>query len=330
MKENINAGTDTVKSSVNWTLGANVENLTLTGSALNGVGNSFKNSITGNAADNTLAGNGSDDSLDGKSGVDKLDGGSGNDLLKITSFNGDIINGGTGAKDVLQLFGANQHIDLTTTTTITGIESIKFSGSGNNILTLTAQSVLDLSTDSDTLNLDAGWKDGGIAGNYQVYTSAGATVKINTAIVDVNIPETPSYTISDAATAGDVSSFFTDGADEIVIDLGAIRYNESDLSGGTIDLSGFGLEDTLVIAVHDGIVTDSRVSSFSSLSSYFQGGTVTTVNGSQVSVSDQMRLNKSAGTVKLISQGNGLPGIGGSIQIIGVPGDLPSSQLIFI
>ena len=47
--ENLNEGTDTVQSSVTYTLSANVENLTLTGTAaINGTGNELNNVITGN------------------------------------------------------------------------------------------------------------------------------------------------------------------------------------------------------------------------------------------------------------------------------------------
>ena len=48
-------GTDLVRASVNYTLGANVENITLTGSgAINATGNSLANVLTGNSGVNTL------------------------------------------------------------------------------------------------------------------------------------------------------------------------------------------------------------------------------------------------------------------------------------
>ena len=48
-------GTDTVLASVTYTLGANVENLTLTGAAdINGTGNTLDNVLTGNAGNNVL------------------------------------------------------------------------------------------------------------------------------------------------------------------------------------------------------------------------------------------------------------------------------------
>jgi Ca2+-binding RTX toxin-like protein len=77
--ELVGFGTDTIESSIFFTLPDNVENLTLTGSdSLDGVGNSLDNVLTGNLGNNTLSGNAGDDILEGGAGADVLDGGSGN------------------------------------------------------------------------------------------------------------------------------------------------------------------------------------------------------------------------------------------------------------
>src|SRR4051812_519485 len=47
--ESANQGTDTVVSSVNWTLGANIENLEMTADRTAGIGNDLDNIIKGGA-----------------------------------------------------------------------------------------------------------------------------------------------------------------------------------------------------------------------------------------------------------------------------------------
>ena len=67
-----------------YTLGANVENLTLTGTAaINGTGNALDNILTGNTAANMLSGNAGNDTLDGASGADTLVGGICNDIYLL-------------------------------------------------------------------------------------------------------------------------------------------------------------------------------------------------------------------------------------------------------
>ncbi len=73
---------DNVSSSVTYTLGANIENLTLTGiKAINGTGNALKNTLTGNSGNNILSGGDGIDTLNGGAGNDTLKGGLGNDNL---------------------------------------------------------------------------------------------------------------------------------------------------------------------------------------------------------------------------------------------------------
>ena len=82
--ENANEGTDTVQASVTYTIGANIENLTLTGSgAIGGTGNSLDNAITGNSGANSLAGLGGNDTISGGKGADTMAGGTGDDLYIV-------------------------------------------------------------------------------------------------------------------------------------------------------------------------------------------------------------------------------------------------------
>ena len=76
-REVVNGGTDEVRASVSWTLGANLERLVLTGgAAINGTGNALSNWIEGNAAANVLNGGGGNDTILGGEGNDTLNGGS--------------------------------------------------------------------------------------------------------------------------------------------------------------------------------------------------------------------------------------------------------------
>ena len=91
--EQLGEGTDRVNSNASYTLSANVENLTLTGtSVIHGTGNDLRNTIVGNSADNQLRGEAGNDILNGAAGNNILTGGTGKDYFQFKTM--DHITGG--------------------------------------------------------------------------------------------------------------------------------------------------------------------------------------------------------------------------------------------
>ncbi|CAD5974301.1 Thermitase [Planktothrix rubescens] len=111
-------GTDLIQSSVTYTLPANVEDLTLTGTtAINGTGNTLANTVTGNTANNILNGGTGNDNLIGGSGTDQLLGSDGNDSLSGDAGN-DTLTGGLGADKFIY------NTNAAFTTTAVGVDTI--------------------------------------------------------------------------------------------------------------------------------------------------------------------------------------------------------------
>jgi VCBS repeat-containing protein len=112
-------GTDTVYTTVDFTLASNVENMIVTGlNAVDGTGNTLGNRLTGNAANNLLTGLAGNDRLDGGLGDDDLLGGLGRDILtggggadefqfaEFGSANYDTVVDFNGLEDTIQLSAA--------------------------------------------------------------------------------------------------------------------------------------------------------------------------------------------------------------------------------
>jgi Ca2+-binding RTX toxin-like protein len=129
--ENLNEGTDTVNINRTYTLLANFENLTLTGTtAINGTGNELNNSITGNSAANILTGGIGNDTINGGAGADTLIGGVGNDIYTVDNV-GDVIteNAGEGTDTVNSSI---TYILGTTLENLTLTGSLAIDGTGNS------------------------------------------------------------------------------------------------------------------------------------------------------------------------------------------------------
>ena len=89
-------GEDQVLSAVSFSLGTNIENLSLSGSAsATGTGNSGNNDLIGNSGNNSLFGVAGADFLDGGQGHDSLHGGTDNDTL-VGGVGNDTLAGGLG------------------------------------------------------------------------------------------------------------------------------------------------------------------------------------------------------------------------------------------
>lgn len=154
-------GVDTVFASVNRNLTANIENLTLTGSAgITGSGNTLNNIITGNSGANTLYGFDGNDRLDGGTGADTLFGAAGDDVYVVDNA-GDVtvegISGPAGGIDTVESSISRNLNANFENMTLTGTAAIAYGNVLGNVLTgnASANSLYGFEG-NDTLNGGAG------------------------------------------------------------------------------------------------------------------------------------------------------------------------------
>src|SRR6266704_669518 len=156
---------DTVYSSVTRMLGANLENLVLTGTAaIIGIGNGLANHLIGNAGDNVL---------NGGAGNDTMVGGLGNDTYVVDSTGDVVVETSTLATEidtvqssVSRMLGANlENLVLTGTAAITGIGN----GLANHLTGNAADNVLNGGLGNDTMV-------GGLGNDTYIVDSTGDVV----------------------------------------------------------------------------------------------------------------------------------------------------------
>ena len=128
VSEDDGAGTDTIVTAIAYTLGVNLENLTLTGTAkISGTGNGLDNVIIGNDVRNTLIGGDGNDTLSGGKGIDTMIGGAGNDTYYVDNV----------AEIVTELHGGGSDTvySSSTFTLSADVEKLILTGTANTIAT---------------------------------------------------------------------------------------------------------------------------------------------------------------------------------------------------
>ncbi|QNM83882.1 pre-peptidase C-terminal domain-containing protein [Sphingomonas sabuli] len=232
--ENAGQGNDTVLSSVNYRLRANVENLTLTGGAVRGYGNDGINRIVGTAAANIL---------DGGAGADIMRGGAGNDTYYVDNA-GDRIAEDAGA-------GIDSVISSVTFALRSDFENLTLTGtavraSGNNLVNR-----LNGTAGDNVLNGGLGgdiMRGGGGNDIYYVETAS------DHAIEDAGAGRDRVYSTISWTLENNVEDLFARGTASVTLNgntldnaiVGNAGDNRIDGRGGADDLRGSAGADTFV------------------------------------------------------------------------------------
>jgi trimeric autotransporter adhesin len=230
--ELVNEGIDLVQSSVAYTLSNNVENLTLTGTAITATGNVLDNVLTGNASNNTLNGGDGNDTLNGGSGTDTLVGGLGNDTYIVDTTTDVITENAASGTDTVQ---SSVSFSLVAAA-YNNVENLTLAGTATTATGNALDNVLIGNNTNNTLT--------GNDGNDTLDGGAGIDTMVGGAGNDIYIVDTTTDVITESAASG------TDTVQSSVsFSLVAAAYNNIEnltLTGGTaITATGNALNNVL-------------------------------------------------------------------------------------
>jgi len=194
-------GTDTVRSSITYTLGDNIENLTLTGTtAINGTGNGLNNVLTGNVASNVLTGGIGNDTLNGGTGADTLIGGAGNDIYVVDNVGDLVVEAAGEGADIVNASVSYTLSSEVENLTLTGTAAINGTGNAlaNTLLGNAAANILSGGDGNDLLNGGAGADTliGGNGDDSYIVDNVGDTVIENLAEGIDAVSASVSYTLA--------------------------------------------------------------------------------------------------------------------------------------
>ncbi|ANK96311.1 M10 family metallopeptidase C-terminal domain-containing protein [Rhizobium sp. N621] len=190
--ENANEGTDTVRTTLSYTLSTNVENLTYTGTT------TFIGE--GNAAANVITGGTGSDWLDGEAGDDTLIGGAGDDTYEVDSLGDIVVEAVDGGTDKIRTDLATYSLaDIANVENLSFVANGNFTGTGNSLDNIITSGLGDdtLSGGAGNDTLDGGWGAdtliGGTGNDIYVAYYAGDTIIEN---VDEGIDTVQTYLAS--------------------------------------------------------------------------------------------------------------------------------------
>lgn len=269
--EELAGGTDLVVAAANFTLGDNIEKLTLIGgSDLSGTGNALSNTIIGNGGNNLLDGGAADNT------VDRLKGGAGDDtyLVDLTAANrlqDSLTERLDQGMDSLVLRGGTVLATYTTLTVKANFENIDASGiAADVLLNLTgnaADNVLIGNAGANTLNGGAGVDIliGGVGDDSYVVGSLGETVTehLDEGIDTVRVAIATAglgYTLGDNVENGTLTNrvaFNLSGNELVNVLSGNSASNRLDGGAGADTMKGGGGNDTYIVDNVDDIIIDS-------------------------------------------------------------------------
>jgi Ca2+-binding RTX toxin-like protein len=256
------AGADTVTAAIDYTLGAEIEALVLTGDAHLGTGHDGANTLAGGSGADTLrglggadslAGNGGDDVLLGGAGLDSLAGGAGNDLYLIDDAGDRVTEAASGGADTI---AASVDVTLGAEVEALRLTAGGHRGTGNALANLMAGSggadTLDGGAGADTLAGDAGddvyLLDA--AGDVVIEAAGGGHDEVRSAVghaLGAEVEDLVLTGLSLAGTGNALANRITGGAGADTIDGGA----------GADTLEGGAGNDLLRIDDVGDIATDS-------------------------------------------------------------------------
>jgi len=236
--ERSNEGFDLVKASVSYTLGAYVEDLTLTGKAnLNGTGNSYDNILTGNSGANLL---------DGKAGADKMIGGLGNDVYIVDNAKDLVVEKSNEGFDLVKSSVSHTLGAYVEDLTLTGSAAINATGNSyaNIIIGNAGANRIDGDAGADLLTGGSG-RDTFVYGAttdskvsaFDRITDLSSSDRIDLSAIDANtkVSGNQAFSIVDA---------FTKTAGQMTLDYSA----STKLTTILMDVNGDGVADMKIVA----------------------------------------------------------------------------------